>query len=212
MKIFLDDSDYIRFLDLVADTVEEFQVECWSYCVMPNHYHLAVCPKLPNLSDAIQALNSCYAQWWNRRHETVGHVFQGRFKDQIVDHDEYLLTLSRYIALNPVRAGIVEEPTEWRWSSYAATIGLKPLHPALLVSDVLRQFGNEDVETLQSRYAAFVTSPLNHPCTDERIRSRERILGSSGFKRSIKALLSKPFEVPSASIPETPFFDLGAAP
>ena len=211
MKIFLDDSDYIRFLDLVADTVDEFQVECWNYCVMPNHYHLAVRPTLPNLSEAIQALNSCYAQWWNRRHETVGHVFQGRFKDQIVDHDEYLLALSRYIALNPVRAGIVDEPTDWRWSSYAATIGLKPLHPALMVSDVLRQFGDEDVETLQSRYATFVASPLTHPCTDERIRSRERILGSSAFKLSIKGLLSKCSDLPPTVMPEAPIFEIGAA-
>jgi len=212
MTIFLDDSDYIRFLDLVADTVEEFQVECWNYCVMPNHYHLAVRPTLPNLSEAIQSLNSCYGQWWNRRHDRVGHVFQGRFKDQIVDHDEYLLALCRYIALNPVRANIVDEPANWRWSSYAATIGLKPLHPALLVSDVLRQFGEANLETLQSRYATFVTSPLDHPCTDERIRSRERILGSSSFKRSINALLSKCGEPQSAVVPQSPAFDLGVAP
>lgn len=211
MKIFLDDSDYIRFLDLLANTVEEFKVECWNYCVMPNHYHLAIRPTLPNLSKAMQALNSCYAQWWNRRHETVGHVFQGRFKDQVVDQDDYLLALCRYIALNPVRAGIVAEPADWRWSSYAATIGLKPLHPALSVCNVLQQFGDEDVETLRSRYARFVTSPSSHPCTDERIRSRERILGSSAFKDLIKAL-QKPCELPSGVVPETSILDTGAAP
>jgi putative transposase len=138
------------------------------------------------------SLNGCYAQWWNRRHETVGHVFQGRFKDQIVEHEGYLLALCRYIALNPTRAGLVEEPADWRWSSYAATIGLTPLHPALSASAVLRQFGGDTAEplaTLQQRYSTFVTSASSHPCTDERIRSRERILGSSTFKNAIRAQL-----------------------
>ena len=190
MQIFLDDSDYIRFLDLLADIVEDFQIECWSYCVLGNHYHLAIRPTLPNLSDAIQHLNGSYAQWWNKRHETVGHVFQGRFKDQIVDHDEYLLALCRYIALNPVRARLVAEPADWRWSSYAATLGLRPLHPALSVTQVLEQFGQNDVKTLRMRYATFVTSSSGHPCTDERIRSREKILGGADFKCALKARLS----------------------
>ena len=192
MKIFLDDSDYIRFLDLLADVVEEFAMECWSYCVIPNHYHLAIRPTLPNFSEAIQSLNGCYAQWWNKRHETVGHVFQGRFKDQIVDHDGYSLALCRYIALNPVRAALVGEPADWRWSSYAATIGLTPLHPSLSGSAVLRQFGDDTVETvatLQQRYATFVTSAASHPCTDERIRSREKLLGPSTFKEAVRRQL-----------------------
>ena len=204
MQIFLDDSDYIRFLDLLADIVEEFKLECWSYCVLPNHYHLAIRPTLPNLSDAIKDLNGSYAQWWNKRHETVGHVFQGRFKDQVVDREGYLLALCRYIALNPVRAGLAAEPADWRWSSYAATIGLKPLHPALSVADVLRQFGDDDPKTLRTRYATFVRSSSSHPCTDERIRSREKILGGSDFKSVIKARLSDGSDLatPPSRIPD----------
>jgi len=190
MQIFLDDSDYTRFMDLLTDVVEEFRMECWSYCVLPNHYHLAVRPTLPNLSNAIKALNSSYAQWWNKRHETVGHVFQGRFKDQIVDRDEYGLALCRYIALNPVRAGLAARAEEWRWSSYAATIGLRPAHPAFVVSNVLRQFGEDDDSTLQRRFATFVLSASAHACTDERIRSREKILGPFTFKSAIEAQLS----------------------
>jgi REP element-mobilizing transposase RayT len=214
MTIFLDDSDYIRFLDLLMDVVEAFALECWSYCLMPNHYHVAVRPTLANLSDAIQALNGCYAQWWNKRHETVGHVFQGRFKDQIVDREAYLLALCRYIARNPVRAGLVAEPADWRWSSYAATVGLKPLHPSLSVSDVLQQFGDEaseTVQTLQTRYATFVMSESTHPCTDERIRSREWILGPREFKSAIKAQLLKQCELPATPPSELPVFDAGAA-
>jgi hypothetical protein len=170
--------------------------------VLPNHYHLAVRPTLPNLSDAIKSLNGSYAQWWNKRHETVGHVFQGRFKDQIVDREGYLLALCRYIALNPMRAGLAEQPEDWRWSSYAATIGVRPAHPAFALSNVLRQFGDAEHRTLQTRYATFVLSGSSHACTDERIRSLEEILGPSTFKAQIKAL-SKGHEVATAP-PSTP--------
>jgi REP element-mobilizing transposase RayT len=191
MQIFLDDVDYTRFLELLTNVVEDCGLECWSYCILPNHYHLAVDPTLPNLSAALQFLNSTYGQWWNKRHETVGHVFQGRFKDQIIDRDEYLLAVCRYIARNPVRANLVAEPEDWRWSSYAATLGMRPAHSSFALTNVLRQFGDDDIRTLQQRYAEFVSAETHVCCTDERIRSRERILGSVGFKSEVNALVSR---------------------
>ena len=210
MHIFLDDSDYTRFMDLLTDVVEQFRIECWSYCVLPNHYHLAVKPTLPNISNAIRFLNGSYAQWWNKRHATVGHVFQGRFKDQIVDRDEHLLALCRYIALNPVRAGLTAQPEDWRWSSYAATTGLKPAHPAISVSNVLRQFGQGNEQTLQESYATFVLSGSSHPCSDERIRSHERILGPSTFKCTIEAQLSGASDLSVERLPD-PLCEVGPA-
>ena len=187
MQIFVDDSDYTRFVDLLTDVVERFRVECWSYCILPNHYHLAIRPALSNLSEAIRCLNSSYAQWWNKRHETVGHVFQGRFKDQIVGDEEYLLALCRYIALNPVRARLTAQPQDWRWSSYAATVGLRPIHPAFGVSNVLRQFGDGDEKVLQGRVGRFVSSTSSRVCTEERFRSSEKIVGSQIFKDATHA-------------------------
>lgn len=110
MRIFLHDMDYRKFIDVLGDVVEESEIECWNYCVMPNHYHATFRPTRPNLSEAIRRINSVYAQWWNKRHERVGHVFQGRFKDQIVQREGYLLALCRYVAMNPVRAGLSECP------------------------------------------------------------------------------------------------------
>src|SRR5258708_25864004 len=95
-----------KFLYVLGDMVEDFSVECWDYCLMPNHYHLTLRTRNPNLSSAIRYLNSVYALWWNATHSRVGHVFQGRFKDQIVQPEGYLLSLLRYISLNPVRAGL----------------------------------------------------------------------------------------------------------
>jgi putative transposase len=112
MTIFLDDYDHRQFIQLFRGIVDEFRLECWNYCLMPNHYHATVRPALPNISTAMQQLHSRYAQWWNRRHAKVGHVFQGRFKAQIVQRDGYALALSRYVALNPVRARLVERPEQ----------------------------------------------------------------------------------------------------
>jgi REP element-mobilizing transposase RayT len=185
MCIFLDDDDYRQFVNVLGDVVEECRIECWNYCVMPNHYHLTLQPSAENLSAAVQRLNSVYAQWWNWRHKRVGHVFQGRFKDQIVQQEGYLLALTRYVAMNPVRAGLVVSPDAWPWSSYRATVGLGTPPSFLAVASTLRLFGNEDQRMLQERFAEHVTSIPEDHGTVQRIRSRELILGDRAFKKLV---------------------------
>jgi REP element-mobilizing transposase RayT len=122
--IFLDTTDRQRFLKLLAHVVEHFGLRCHAYCLMTNHFHLAVKTSEGNLSRAMKQLKGDYAQWWNRRHRRVGHLFQGRFKAQIVQDGQYLVDVCRYIVLNPVRARMVASPAQWRWSSYRATVGI----------------------------------------------------------------------------------------
>jgi putative transposase len=185
MRIFLDDRDYRELVYQLGKMCEEFATECWGYCVMPNHYHAVLMPTKENFSPAIQQLNGDYAKWWNRRHGRVGHTFQGRFKDQIVDSESYLLALSRYVARNPVRARLVDDPSKWKWSSYAATIGLEPVPPFLTIAPVLAEFGMGSEAELQERFAAFVSSDSENTL-DDRIRSNERILGSQAFKKGVR--------------------------
>jgi putative transposase len=185
MRIFLDDADYRKFLFILGDVVDTFDIDCWDFCVMPNHYHLAVCPSKANISRAIQALNGDYGTWWNKTHSAIGHVFQGRFKAQIVQRDGYLRALCRYIARNPVRAKLVADPADWRWSSYAATAGLAT-NPGFLSSEpILSQFGDDEVAVLRERYQRHVLAPQWEADVDERLRSRERVLGDRGFKRQV---------------------------
>jgi len=179
--IFIDDRDYRQLVHLFGDVFGEFEVQCWNYCLMPNHYHATLQPTRPNLSEAIRRLNSSYALWWNRRHGRVGHVFQGRFKDQIVDRESYLLALTRYVVMNPVRAGLVNEPGAWPWSSYRATVGGTEAPAFLATTLTLNLFGEEEQEILRSRFAAFATAKPDDTATD-RIRSSERILGRKEFK------------------------------
>ena len=185
MAIFLDDDDCQQFVHLLSDVVEEFSIQCWNYCIMPNHYHATLQPSRADISEAIRRLNGVYAQWWNRRHGRVGHVFQGRYKDQVVQRDGYLLTLSRYVVMNPVRAQLVRRPEEWRWSSYRATIGLTSAPPFLHAASTLRLFGCGADAVLQARFAEYVTGDEDEEPVVSRIRSNARIIGDRAFKNSI---------------------------
>jgi REP element-mobilizing transposase RayT len=101
--VFRDDQDRQRFLDTLAELVERFGVRLHAYCLMPNHYHLLLETPQPNLSQAVGWLQVTYTVRFNRRHRRSGHLFQGRFKAQLIEADEYAQGLVEYVHLNPVR-------------------------------------------------------------------------------------------------------------
>ena len=136
-EIFRDAIDYLEFLRKLALVVAEARWLCHAYCLLPNHYHLLVETPEPTLAFGMHRLNGRYARWFNRRANRVGHVVQGPYYAEPVSGDEHLLELFRYIALNPVSAGLCSDPAEWRWSSYAATIGLADA-PSFLTLDLAR--------------------------------------------------------------------------
>jgi putative transposase len=138
--IYRDDIDRQTFLEVLAEVGERYDWRLLCYCLLGNHYHLLVQTPDPNLARGMRQLNGVYAQTFNRRHSRVGHLLQGRYSARLVQADEHLLGVVRYIVRNPVRAGLCEEPGEWRWSSHRATLGERP-----------RWF--LDVETLLSQYA-----------------------------------------------------------
>jgi REP element-mobilizing transposase RayT len=159
MIIYLDDCDREKFLELLAEVVELFRLACPAFCMMGNHYHLVITTTDANLSKAIHALNGRYGQWWNRRHDRVGHVFQGRFGAKVVQQDPYLLTVCKYVVENPVRRNLVESPDQWRWSSYRATAGLEPV-PSFLRPEILWEvLGDGDLQARTARYRDFIRKP-----------------------------------------------------
>ncbi len=114
--IFLDDSDRAIFVSLLARITTLLAWTCHAYCLMPNHYHLLVETKLPNLSRGMQRLNGLYAQGFNERHGRSGHLFQGRFWSSLIDDEDHFMGIALYVLHNPVRAGLCELATEWPWS------------------------------------------------------------------------------------------------
>jgi putative transposase len=116
-EIYIDRRDYVRFIQILAEAKAEHSFKLYAYALMPNHYHLLVETPRPNLSEIMHHVNSWYTVYFNARHTRVGHLFQGRYKAIVVQAETHLLELSRYIHLNPVRAGLVEDPASFQWSS-----------------------------------------------------------------------------------------------
>jgi hypothetical protein len=130
---------------------------------MGNHYHLLVQTPEANLSVAMRQLNGVYTQRFNRRHERCGHVLQGRFGAQLVAGDAYLREVCRYIVLNPVRAGLVAHPGEWRWSSFRATAG-EAAPPGFLSVDWMRSLSGARTQTeAVRRFVSFVEAGIKAP-------------------------------------------------
>jgi len=153
--IYLGDEDREMFLDVLMHVVDRFGWICHAYCLMSNHYHLMIETPQANLSRGMRQLNGMYTQRFNREHDRVGHLFQGRFKSIVVDKDAYLLELSRYIVRNPVAAGMVENVGDWPWSSYRATAGDEKAPTFLHVDWLLSQFGSSR-RRAKAAYKAFV--------------------------------------------------------
>jgi REP-associated tyrosine transposase len=156
-RIFLEDADRRIFLDVFGAVVEKYNWLCHAYCLMDNHYHVLIETPDPNLSLGMRQLNGVYTQSFNRRHSRVGHVFQGRYKSILVQKDEHLLELCRYIVLNPVRAGMVNQPKEWGWSSYKETGYACKVSKFLTVDWVLGQFANQK-NVARKGYRKFVVA------------------------------------------------------
>jgi putative transposase len=158
--LFVDDVDRAGFFRALARVVAECGWLCHAYCLMENHYHLAVETPKPNLAVGMGRLNSAHAQGFNARHSRVGHVFQGRYHAVLVEKEPHLLEVCRYVVLNPVRAGLCAAPSQWRASSFRATAGLAQRPPFLTTAWVLAQFGGTR-HRAQERYRTFVAEGLD---------------------------------------------------
>jgi REP element-mobilizing transposase RayT len=165
--IFDDDHDRLAFLELLAREVLQQGWLLYAFCLMDNHYHLLLETPEPNLVRGMRRLNGVYTQAFNRRHDRVGHVLQGRYKAILVDKDSYLLELCRYVVLNPVRAGMATSAGQWPWSSYLATAGKMACPDWLAAEPVLALFATERSQARRA-YTRFVSegvggeSPWDH--------------------------------------------------
>ena len=176
--IVLDRRDRERLVSDLGRLSGQFHVLIHSYCLMTNHYHLLLETPEGNLSRAVQWLNVAYAAYYNRRHHCAGHVFQGRFKSLLVDATTHLEALSRYIHLNPVRAGLVSCAWDYEWSSCRGFVGHAAAPPWLEVNRILGGF-SATKKAAQRRYAAYVSEgDVSNPL-DEAVAGA--VLGNKAF-------------------------------
>jgi putative transposase len=185
--IFRNDEDRATFLSTLDFVVSRQGWLCHAYCLMSTHYHLLLETPAPTLSAGMRQLNGLYTQRFNHRHGQKGHVLQGRFKSILVDRDPYLLELVRYVVLNPVRAGAVEHPGDWEWSSYRALVG-EASPPAFLTTNwILAHFGARRRQA-QENYRRFVAEGVGRTVWDH-LRGGV-ILGDEAFVGLVKPRLA----------------------
>ena len=190
--IYLSDEDREIFLNVLAQVVDRFGWRCHAWCLMTNHYHLMIETPKANLSRGMRHLNGVYTQRFNRLHNRTGHVFQGRYKAILVERDAHLLQLCRYIVRNPLAANMVAEVSEWTWSSYRVTAGLKQPPSFTCINWILEQFGGS-----RERYRKYVEQASNEeppllPATGS------HVLGSSEFRKQVQQKINAGSEVPRA--------------
>jgi putative transposase len=141
--MFEDSEHYELFLTLLAEIHKKYAIEIHAYCLMSNHFHLLVRPSDANLSDTLRCLTSRYVKKTNKLKVIDGPLVRGRFKSKLVLTDEYLLQLTKYIHLNPVKANIIKNPADYPWSSYRAFLNEKNPPAWLSMEFILGYFGEE---------------------------------------------------------------------
>ena len=197
-NIYLNDNNRSTFLDILSQVRDRFNWVFHSYCLMSNHYHLLVETPEANLSQGMRQLNGVYTQKFNQAHRRDGHVFQGRYKAILVQKDAYLLELSRYIVLNPVRAGMVRSARDWRWSNYRATVGFAAVPDWLHTDWLLSCFGRRKKQAMH-RYREFVADGKGQPSPLKELRN-QIYLGDDRFVEALQAMVEQDAdlsEVPS---------------
>ena len=177
--IYLCDDDRTEWLDVLGTVCSRFNWVVHAYCQMSNHYHLLLETADGNLSRGMRQLNGLYTKRFNLRHGLAGHLYQGRYKAILVQKESYLLELSRYVVLNPLRANMVQSLDDWRWSSYPIVTEQASALPWLDTDWLLSQFGSKRSAAING-YRQFVMAGKGLPSALIKTR-HQLVLGDDAF-------------------------------
>jgi putative transposase len=207
-RIVIDDLDRQRLLELWQEHSQRFQVAIHAYVIMDNHFHLLATPETDKgLPLMMQAVGRSYVRHFNLRHQRVGALWEGRYRSNLIESECYLLTCMAYIELNPVRAGMVAQPTDFRWSSHRHHMGLAS--DKLVKQHALYwAMGNTPFDR-EAAYARLIQSGMDRKTTEQLTVSAMKgwALGSEKFIKNIQLFTSRrpqpgkpgrPFAVPKA--------------
>ena len=180
--VFFFDVDYRYYLQLLAEAKQRFECRLFAYALMTNHVHLMLqTGQTYSVSKFMQWLNTSYTIYMNKRYKRVGHIFQGRYHSVLVEKESYALELSRYIHLNPVRAGIVRTPESYHWSSFHAY--LQPGDNDLVTTDLMLEMISPIASHQRALYRQFVMDGLAARLSwlERQLEASNHILGTVEF-------------------------------
>ncbi len=188
-KIFYSDNDKKVFLQKMDQTFIKYSFLCYAYCLMDNHYHLFIKTSRGNLSQGMHYLNASYANYFVAKYKTIGPLFQGRYKSLLVDEDNYALTLSCYIHLNPLRAGISKNIHEYPWSSLLDYLGkrrkeFKPLNTQFILTQL-----EKNLTRSHTMYKKYILKNLTMSFPEKDIY-RNIALGKESYIKKIESKIT----------------------
>ena len=146
-NIFLDDEDKSKFMQIITNKKKKNEYTLYAYCLMNNHLHLLLKEEEDNISRIMRRINTAYAYYFNKKYNRVGHVFQNRFRSEPVEDDRYLISLIRYIHNNPVKAKIVNQPYQYKWSS--CSLYLKEQKSIIDKEEILKFFSPDKAKAIR---------------------------------------------------------------
>ncbi len=184
--IFFDERDYRRFLTKLEEYRRELPFVLYAYCLLPNHFHILLKVKKYTLTTIMQKLMTSYTMYINKKHDRVGHVFQGRYQSIIVEKETYLLQVLRYIHLNPVKAGFVDLPHLYPWSSYSYYLSNQPTHPRLKTNEILGMF-SENTSKQKQLFQEFTLGGIGSDFDPLKDHIRGILGGDKIFKKLAKS-------------------------
>ena len=169
--IFLEDQDRYKLLSILAIKKREEAFILYAYCLMDNHFHLVLKEKKDHISHIMSRINTTYVAYFNKKNQLKGHLFQDRFKSEVVESDAYLLALIRYVHNNPLKAGLVQIPQDYQWSSYLSYI--KYGDGLVQSSEVLKYF-SEDLSQAREEFIDFSLEEDEDDFMDDHREEREQ--------------------------------------
>lgn len=193
-EIFHDEEDRMKFLDVLQKYKTRSELRMYAWCLMGNHVHLLMKEGNESISALMKRIGVSYVNYYNWKYKTNGHLFQDRFKSENVENVNYLLTVTRYIHQNPVKAHIVSKPDEWKWSSCLGYYG-KAVYPQLLLDShyILKMF-SQNLSIAQARFKEFNEKVNKDQCLEDYANSIRRLTDDEA-RSEIKKFLGS-LEIP----------------
>ncbi|MDS1030156.1 transposase [Bacillota bacterium LX-D] len=188
-NIFRDEEDKFRFLNILCEKKQENRFNLHVYCLMDNHVHLMLSEGTEDVANVMKRVNVSYVYYFNKKYKRIGHLFQDRFKSEVVERDAYVLALARYIHQNPVKAGIVTYMEQYKWSSYLCYLDQNNDFDQLLEKETILSYFSKDKEKAKEQFKEYMNEKTQEEFLD--IQEKQEEIDEGAAKELFKKMLQE---------------------